>query len=362
MKQILFLEDSSQSQYGGGQRVTEEICKTIHSIYQIKIIDSLESILLKNIQINYKNIEVISIKNDHKNKYIFNINLILKSFFLIRKKRKEIDIIYITTRKHLLTGIIIKIFFQKIKIYYHYHLCTKKSFFWILYDFMAFIISSKRLFASKYVFDDFYEKRNLFKYIFKNDKTFIVPYPPSKWNESSLLTNPTIPIEPYTIAYIGKLSKEKGVLKFIDILNNLPNNINWNAIIAGDGELRDIVIDKISQNNFQKRIKYLGSIETNFDFYKNISIVIIPSFDFIETIGLTALEAIQAGTEVIVANNGNLKNFINDKLATGVDDDIDKNINIIISLINKLRVNNRRKNISLDDKQFLKFYSKIFLT
>ena len=227
---------------------------------------------------------------------------------------------------------------------------------------MAFIISSKRLFASKYVFDDFYEKRNLFKYIFKNDKTFIVPYPPSKWNESSLLTNPTIPIEPYTIAYIGKLSKEKGVLKFIDILNNLPNNINWNAIIAGDGELRDIVIDKISQNNFQKRIKYLGSIETNFDFYKNISIVIIPSFDFIETIGLTALEAIQAGTEVIVANNGNLKNFINDKLATGVDDDIDKNINIIISLINKLRVNNRRKNISLDDKQFLKFYSKIFLT
>lgn len=360
---IIILEDSSQSGYGGGQRITEEIFKIKPEKYTIVLVDTINSILIKRLSKIYseKYIHSLNLKINYSKNFLFNINMILKSFYLIKKYSKSTKYLYITTRKHLFTGILSKIFFPNIIIYYHYHLTTGKGLFWSIYDLLVLLISNKLIFASEYTYTDFIKKRNLLFKLINIKKCHISPLPPAKWSSYETNNSPYLPTEPFVIAYIGKLIESKGIILFLETLKLLPSTFKWQAWIAGDGELRKTVEESVKNYKWNGALFYFNNIETNFDFYKKISLVIVPSFHFIETIGLSALEAIQAGIPTLTPATGNLKFYIEKNLSIQIIEDkfeIVNTINNVLSMINK---NNKRNITFYFDNNFQQFYQDIFL-
>ena len=75
MGNLIILEDSSQSKYGGGQRVTEEICNSLNFTDSIYVIDTQKSKLLEQLK-KAQNVNTISLNIQTKSKIIFNTFMI----------------------------------------------------------------------------------------------------------------------------------------------------------------------------------------------------------------------------------------------------------------------------------------------
>lgn len=120
------------------------------------------------------------------------------------------------------------------------------------------------------------------------------------FNESSLLELNISNNKNLVFGYLGRLSREKGILQFLQkvSLDNL------NLIIAGDGNLKENVVQIIKNN---PTIQYIGKIKHNslIDFFNKIDVIIIPSIE--ESGPLVALEAMAAGKLIVSTNVGAMK-------------------------------------------------------
>ena len=114
------------------------------------------------------------------------------------------------------------------------------------------------------------------------------------------------------IIFVGRLSKEKGILTILEIVKNLPNDIH--LLIVGTGPEEGIVLDSIKN---YKNIHYLGyqPKEKTIPLIRGSKLLIQPSLA--EGISATLLEAMACKTPVIVTNiGGNVELFENNK--TGI--------------------------------------------
>ncbi len=103
------------------------------------------------------------------------------------------------------------------------------------------------------------------------------------------------------IGYLGRLSKEKGILEFAKLYN-----LDRKLVIAGDGpDLNDI---KLINN---KNIILLGNIDNIAEFFEQISVMVLPSST--EVMSLSALEAYSANIPVITFDLESLTEVIPDK-------------------------------------------------
>ncbi len=359
-KKILVLEDSSQSGYGGGQRITEEICKSISIKHKLFIIDSIDSLLLKKMKNFSSNINISNLKLEKYigNIVLFNFMLIFKPIFIYIKYFKKTDIIYVTTRKQFFTAALMKIFFPNKKIFYHHHLHVSKGIVWKIFYYLVDIFSDKNIFASHYILNEFINKGILSS---KKMQSYLVsPFPPAKWKNDDLLLSPTIPIKPFIIGYIGRLSKEKGIYFFIEVIRKLPPNLDFEAWIAGDGEAKIEILEAINKSELKSKIIYKGIVETDFNFYKQISLTIVPSFYINESIGLTALEAIQAGIPLLTSRNGNLGYFVENNYSIGLNEEVSDAVEKVLKVYKALEVNSLRKNNILKEELFKEFYNNLF--
>ena len=129
------------------------------------------------------------------------------------------------------------------------------------------------------------------------------------------------------IIYVGRLSKEKGILELLQIVKDLPNDIN--LVILGSGPNEDEV--KLVSKQ-QENIHYLGYLppEKTIPLLRGSDVLIQPSL--IEGISSTILEAMACKTAIIATDVGGNKELLtNEKTAILV-----KNHNDIISSILKL--------------------------
>ena len=120
MNTIFVFEDSSQSFFGGGQKITLYVCKILSDKYQIFIFDYTDnSIFNQSIQKFTNN--VFLLKKEEKN--IFNF---FKNLFFIYKSTKKFKkkLFYCTTNRGLVYGWIFS--FMNIKYVYHAHLVRYK--------------------------------------------------------------------------------------------------------------------------------------------------------------------------------------------------------------------------------------------
>lgn len=115
--------------------------------------------------------------------------------------------------------------------------------------------------------------------------------------ESKLLEIPITIVKPLRFGFLGRLSKEKGIIELVDFFSNQSE---YKLIVAGNGPLLNQVIDK-------KNIEYIGQIEPQKlnIFFEKIDVLIISSHE--ESGPLVGLEAMSAGKIIISTNVGAMK-------------------------------------------------------
>lgn len=110
------------------------------------------------------------------------------------------------------------------------------------------------------------------------------------------------------IIYVGRLSKEKGILELLSIINELSTDVN--LIIVGNGPEEDKV--KLASEH-QKNIHYLGYLppEQTIPLVRGSDILIQPSL--IEGISTSILEAMACKTAIIATNVGGNKELLTNR-------------------------------------------------
>ncbi|MDO9399659.1 MAG: glycosyltransferase [bacterium] len=114
------------------------------------------------------------------------------------------------------------------------------------------------------------------------------------------------------IGSVGRLVEQKGFKYLIEAVNKLSSqNIDIECLIAGDGELKTVLLEKVKKLGLENKIKFLGSQKDIKSFLNKIDIFILPSLW--EGFGLVILEAGLAGLPVIVSKVGGIVEIIEDK-------------------------------------------------
>ena len=113
------------------------------------------------------------------------------------------------------------------------------------------------------------------------------------------------------IGYIGRLSREKGIMNFLDSIP-LLKDIDSSFIIAGDGFLRDTVEEYLLHSAFADRVQYIGwlSHDDLSGHLNNLRLLVLPSYT--EGLPNIVLEAMACGTPILATPVGVIPDIIRD--------------------------------------------------
>lgn len=109
----------------------------------------------------------------------------------------------------------------------------------------------------------------------------------------------------FSVFFIGRLVKEKGIFQLLESLPLLPKEIL--VYIAGDGMLRKDIEEAAKKNS---NLRFLGKIDNTKTplYYSAADVVVVPSYE--ETLGRVNMEALACSTPVIGSATGGLKEVV----------------------------------------------------
>ena len=112
------------------------------------------------------------------------------------------------------------------------------------------------------------------------------------------------------IGFIGRLSSEKGIDKFlkaVEIIEQKNQNFKYLFIVAGDGDLRGLT-ERFAEK--LERLEYLGWIDKNklCELLSQLKLLVLPSYT--EGLPNIVLEAMNCKTPVIVTSVGTIPDII----------------------------------------------------
>ncbi len=114
----------------------------------------------------------------------------------------------------------------------------------------------------------------------------------------------------YEIGFIGRLSKEKGILNFLNALALIK--FSSKVVIIGDGEERGRILHEIQlvESTNKLNIEYCGWVENAKlpDYLNEIKLLVVPSYK--EGLPNTILEAMACGTPVLATPVGGIPGVI----------------------------------------------------
>ena len=112
--------------------------------------------------------------------------------------------------------------------------------------------------------------------------------------------------------YIGRLSKEKGILNLIEAFSNLKNE---KLYIAGDGPERERIENIIKDGHLEKNILFLGYLKQDQvkEYLRKARFVVVPSIWY-ENCPYSILETQAIGKPVIGANIAGIPELVQDKV------------------------------------------------
>lgn len=113
------------------------------------------------------------------------------------------------------------------------------------------------------------------------------------------------------IGFIGRLSKQKGILEFLDIFKNIVDKYSDVTLnIIGDGELKPIIEKKINFLDLGRNVKLHGYRDDVIDVIREMDFFVMPSF--YEGLPITMLE-IMSQRKILIANDvGGISEVIKD--------------------------------------------------
>jgi glycosyltransferase involved in cell wall biosynthesis len=116
----------------------------------------------------------------------------------------------------------------------------------------------------------------------------------------------------YTLGYVGRFSKEKGVIEFINALPLILKDTPYRALVIGDGDLREEIKDLLTKNSIQRRVELLDWVEPKKlrRYLNNLKMLVLPSYH--EGMPRILLEAMACGTPVLATPIGGIPEVIKD--------------------------------------------------
>lgn len=115
--------------------------------------------------------------------------------------------------------------------------------------------------------------------------------------EAALLELDTVKKKPLRFGYLGRLSKEKGILPIARFFAQTE----YPFVIAGDGPQKEVLLQSVKDKS---NCFYMGLLSnaTLTDFFRQIDVLVIPSFE--ESGPLVGLEAMAAGKIIVSTKVG----------------------------------------------------------
>jgi glycosyltransferase involved in cell wall biosynthesis len=310
----IIFEDSSKSNFGGGQKVTSEIISILKkNNIDINLIDfTQESDFYIDVQLfisrslvlnNFNNSRNTSINSFtfSKRELFYNLFIFPYNFLKIFKFLKNITnntetVIICTTKKTMVYGFFIKLFFKRHKLIFHIHNYLNQITFWSSFFKYLVKFSNENWYVSESVKNSF--GRNSYGKILYN---------PVDLNFSQTSNNHN---NHFNIGVVSNLLGYKGIDFFIKsyfLLNDSYKNVT-KFHIYGDGPERQNLTNIANSN---KNIIFHGFVSKK-DFYSNLDILVCPSIDE-EAFSLVIFEAIKNSIPVIATNLKVHKEFFSDK-------------------------------------------------
>ncbi|HUW84753.1 MAG TPA: glycosyltransferase family 4 protein [Phycisphaerae bacterium] len=115
------------------------------------------------------------------------------------------------------------------------------------------------------------------------------------------------------LAFLGRLSHEKGLDVLLRALALLPERLPFHLTVAGDGPLRHELGELASELGLNGRVTWLGFCEHITDVLHRADVCVVPSRT--ESFGLAVVEAMAAGVACVASCTGGIKEMI----TNGVD-------------------------------------------
>ncbi len=116
-----------------------------------------------------------------------------------------------------------------------------------------------------------------------------------------------------TVAFIGRLSKEKGILEFVQSIQSLTAQENMDFLIIGDGPLREKISYQLAEEQKTGRVRLVSTVPHHemATWLNEVRLLVIPS----QTEGLPniLLEAMACGTPALTTSVGSIPALIKDE-------------------------------------------------
>ena len=239
---------------------------------------------------NFKNITVITASKIDKNKFDHDIEFIsprlftwnkfgrnIKSFIsiliLIKIFFKKKNILVLSFQSNISAIILCKIFFKKI--------ITRSNSFpndWTNNFIKKYIFKTVYPLADSNIVNSIQTKKDFIKNYNTKPTCIYNPVDIKKIKSLSTKLAPKIfKKNKLKIINVGRLSKEKDHITFLKALHSLGNQVNYDAIIMGQGKMKTKIEEFINDHNLKKNVRLIGYKPNPYPYIKQSDFVILTS-------------------------------------------------------------------------------------
>ncbi len=251
-------------------------------------------------------------KKDRKlNKIFFNVFILLKFLWTIKKEQPEIIHIHTAAyRAFTKSMFFVKLAkWQKKKVILHIH----SGMFVEFYN----KSSSKRQQRINHTLHQCDQIiclsetwKDLFMHTFSVEEENYAVLPNAIFIEEFKEVEPLPPEEGKTILFVGKLIKIKGVLDIIELAKRLKDNSEIKFLIMGDGPLKHVLEKAIDTHGLHMNMLGTLSGKQKIEQFERANLFLLPSY--FEALGLSNLEGMAAGHVVLSTNVGAIPDIVRD--------------------------------------------------
>ena len=121
--------------------------------------------------------------------------------------------------------------------------------------------------------------------------------------------------EPLRLGYVGRMEPEKGILTFLDVLKLLAgSDCDFRASIIGYGSEMDHTLEFIRRMGLENKVTVIPGVPQKElgSYYRDMDLLIFPSLNQAESLGLTGIESMACGTPVVGSNVGGIATYLID--------------------------------------------------
>jgi glycosyltransferase involved in cell wall biosynthesis len=113
----------------------------------------------------------------------------------------------------------------------------------------------------------------------------------------------------FLVAYVGRLSSEKGLSYAIDALTLCSDHVQ--LLVAGDGAEQDTLMRQAREAGIESRVRFVGYVSDPFSVFSAADAAVVPSL-WNEAFGRVVVEAMACSTPVIATSVGGMQELFED--------------------------------------------------